>query len=129
MILIIWVVLSTEAVVQGAKGAVAAEAPRPVHWVCSTREILCMKGDANGYRFGLVATMLEMIPVASIFFTYTNTGRFSDGRRTAQQGPILTSFRTLVGAALWAADIEAASTSMQPETAPKLRDLADKAEL
>ncbi|KAK3191181.1 hypothetical protein K4F52_002769 [Lecanicillium sp. MT-2017a] len=57
--------------------------------------------------FGLVATMLEMIPVASIFFTYTNT----------------------VGAALWAADIEAASTSMQPETAPKLRDLADKAEL
>ncbi|CEJ82827.1 hypothetical protein VHEMI02873 [[Torrubiella] hemipterigena] len=35
--------------------------------------------------FGLVATALEMVPVASIFFTYTNT----------------------VGAALWAADIEA----------------------
>lgn len=72
------VVLSTEAVVQGAKGAVAAEAPRPVHWVCINT--IVKKGrdwNANDWsRFGLVATALEMIPLASIFFTYTNTGRF-----------------------------------------------------
>ncbi|TQV93319.1 protein family CysZ [Cordyceps javanica] len=55
--------------------------------------------------FGLVATVLEMIPIASMFFTYTNT----------------------VGAALWAADIEAHSTSLTKETAPNLRAAADKA--
>lgn len=53
--------------------------------------------------FGLIATLLEMIPVASIFFTYTNT----------------------VGAALWAADIEAKNTSMTDSTAPSLRETAD----
>ncbi|OAA72085.1 hypothetical protein ISF_01158 [Cordyceps fumosorosea ARSEF 2679] len=55
--------------------------------------------------FGLIATVLEMIPIASMFFTYTNT----------------------VGAALWAADIEAHSTSLTKETAPNLRAAADKA--
>jgi hypothetical protein len=53
-------------------------------------------------RFGLVATLLEMIPLASMFFTYTNT----------------------VGAALWAADIESMNTSMTDETAPTLREAA-----
>ncbi|RCI15732.1 hypothetical protein L249_2918 [Ophiocordyceps polyrhachis-furcata BCC 54312] len=56
--------------------------------------------------FGLVATLLEMIPLASIFFTFTNT----------------------VGAALWAADIEALDTSMTDDTAPTLRERATKAE-
>ncbi|KAI9822027.1 MAG: hypothetical protein M1832_003199 [Thelocarpon impressellum] len=51
--------------------------------------------------FGLVATALELVPVASIFFSFTNT----------------------VGAALWAADIESGST-----TAPNLRVQASKAE-
>ncbi|OAR01871.1 hypothetical protein LLEC1_05814, partial [Akanthomyces lecanii] len=55
--------------------------------------------------FGLVATVLEMVPIASMFFTYTNT----------------------VGAALWAADLEAHSTSLTKETAPNLRAAADKA--
>ncbi|KAF4124675.1 Pfam:DUF540 [Geosmithia morbida] len=43
--------------------------------------------------FGIVAGLLEMIPVASVFFTYTNT----------------------VGAALWAADIDAVDA---PHDAP-----------
>jgi len=56
--------------------------------------------------FGTVATLLEMIPVASLFFSFTNT----------------------VGAALWAADIEAKDSSMTRGTAPGLRDAASKAE-
>ncbi|KAJ0382821.1 hypothetical protein COL922a_011767 [Colletotrichum nupharicola] len=56
--------------------------------------------------FGLVATALEMIPFVSIFFTFTNT----------------------VGAALWAADIEAKNTSMTGGTAPTLRETAKNAE-
>lgn len=56
--------------------------------------------------FGLVATLLEMIPLASIFFTFSNT----------------------VGAALWAADMEALDVSMADETSPTLRKRAAKAE-
>ncbi|KAL2758464.1 hypothetical protein ACRALDRAFT_2097280 [Sodiomyces alcalophilus JCM 7366] len=56
--------------------------------------------------FGLVATGLEMIPFASMFFSFTNT----------------------VGAALWAADIETKETSMTNGTAPNLRETAKKAE-
>ncbi|PNP60071.1 hypothetical protein THARTR1_00095 [Trichoderma harzianum] len=55
--------------------------------------------------FGVVATLLEMIPVASIFFSYTNT----------------------VGAALWAADIEMQNNAMVKETAPNLRQAAENA--
>ncbi|KAL2261886.1 hypothetical protein VTK26DRAFT_3092 [Humicola hyalothermophila] len=56
--------------------------------------------------FGTVATVLEMIPVASVLFSFTNT----------------------VGAALWAADIEAKENNMSKSTAPELRDAATKAE-
>lgn len=56
--------------------------------------------------FGTVATLLELVPIASIFFSFTNT----------------------VGAALWAADIEAKDTEMTRETAPGLRESAKKAE-
>ncbi|KAI5464507.1 hypothetical protein BGZ63DRAFT_350302 [Mariannaea sp. PMI_226] len=56
--------------------------------------------------FGLVATLLEMVPFASVFFMFTNT----------------------VGAALWAADIEAKNTPMAGGTAPELREAAKKAE-
>ncbi|KAJ6780867.1 hypothetical protein PWT90_01909 [Aphanocladium album] len=55
--------------------------------------------------FGLVATVLEMVPIINIFFTYTNT----------------------VGAALWAADIEQHSSSLTKDTAPNLRAAAEKA--
>ncbi|KAH6665882.1 hypothetical protein F5X68DRAFT_177142 [Plectosphaerella plurivora] len=56
--------------------------------------------------FGLVATALELIPFASMIFSFTNT----------------------VGAALWAADIEKKNTSMTDSTAPTLRETAKKAE-
>ncbi|KAK0669551.1 hypothetical protein QBC41DRAFT_106544 [Cercophora samala] len=56
--------------------------------------------------FGTAATLLEMIPVASIVFSFTNT----------------------VGAALWAADIEAKDTEMTKATAPELREAAKKVE-
>lgn len=49
--------------------------------------------------------LLELVPVASIFFTFTNT----------------------VGAALWAADIERGNVTEQG-TAPHLREKAKKAE-
>ncbi|KAL2353842.1 hypothetical protein BJ546DRAFT_1062617 [Cryomyces antarcticus] len=50
--------------------------------------------------FGVAAVLLELVPIAGIFFAFTNT----------------------VGAALWAADLEQRST-----TAPGLRDQAKKA--
>jgi hypothetical protein len=51
--------------------------------------------------FGIVATLLEMIPIAGLLFSFTNT----------------------VGAALWAADLEQKNT-----TAPGLREQASKVE-
>ncbi|KAK4081104.1 uncharacterized protein Triagg1_2636 [Trichoderma aggressivum f. europaeum] len=65
-----------------------------------------LKGHTGAYAsFGVVATLLEMIPVMSIFFSYTNT----------------------VGAALWAADIEQQNNAMVKETAPNLRQAAENA--
>ena len=55
--------------------------------------------------FGVAAVLLELVPVASILFSFTNT----------------------VGAALWAADIEQANVTAEG-TAPNLREKADKAE-
>lgn len=51
--------------------------------------------------FGIVANLLEMVPVVGIFFAFTNTA----------------------GAALWAADMEGRGS-----TAPGLREQAKKAE-
>ncbi|PMD25642.1 hypothetical protein NA56DRAFT_641951 [Hyaloscypha hepaticicola] len=56
--------------------------------------------------FGTVATLLELIPVASIFFAFSNT----------------------VGAALWAADIEDRNTTMTEMTIPKRHEASKKAE-
>ncbi|KJZ79369.1 hypothetical protein HIM_01520 [Hirsutella minnesotensis 3608] len=71
-------------------------------WSKSQRASWLAKHTGPYTAFGLVATLLEMIPLASFFFTFTNT----------------------VGAALWAADIEALNTSMTDETAPSLREAA-----
>ena len=49
--------------------------------------------------------LLELVPVASIFFAFTNT----------------------VGAALWAADMEKGNVSKEG-TAPELREKATRAE-
>lgn len=56
-------------------------------------------------RFGVAAVLLELIPVASIFFAFTNT----------------------VGAALWAADLEKGDVS-EEGTSPRLREQVKKAE-
>ena len=53
------------------------------------------------HSFGIPAVLLELVPVAGVFFAFTNT----------------------VGAALWAADLEQHNT-----TAPGLRDQAKKVE-
>ena len=55
--------------------------------------------------FGVGAILLELVPIASIFFAFTNT----------------------VGAALWAADFEKGNVTGYG-TAPKLREQAKKAE-
>ncbi|TDZ18254.1 Outer spore wall protein RRT8 [Colletotrichum orbiculare MAFF 240422] len=76
------------------------------NWSSSRRADWLKKHTGPYTAFGLVATVLEMIPFASIIFTFTNT----------------------VGAALWAADIEAKNTAMTDGTAPALRETARKAE-
>ncbi|KAH6630167.1 hypothetical protein B0J18DRAFT_407458 [Chaetomium sp. MPI-SDFR-AT-0129] len=73
----------------------------------SARRSKWLKEHRGPYTaFGTVATLLELIPVASVFFSFTNT----------------------VGAALWAADIEAKESKMADSTAPELREAAKKAE-
>jgi len=57
------------------------------------------------YSFGVAATLLELVPVASILFAFTNT----------------------VGAALWAADMENKETGPDG-TSPNLREQARRAE-
>ncbi|KAI0805488.1 hypothetical protein GGR55DRAFT_655473 [Xylaria sp. FL0064] len=75
-------------------------------WSPSQQRDWLEKHNASYTTFGTVATLLEMIPVASIFFAFTNT----------------------VGAALWAADIEEKNTKMTTSTAPSLLESAKKAE-
>lgn len=63
------------------------------------------------HSFGVPAILLELVPIAGIFFSFTNT----------------------VGAALWAADLEKgnAPSDKGSTTAPNLRnqaELAKKAE-
>lgn len=75
-------------------------------WSPSTRQEWLQENTAAYTAFGTVATLLELIPFASIFFTFTNT----------------------VGAALWAADIESNNTTMTEMSAPKSGDGAKKSE-
>jgi hypothetical protein len=55
--------------------------------------------------FGVPAVLLELVPLAGIFFSFTNT----------------------VGAALWAADLEKGNDSGSSSTAPNLRNQAELA--
>ncbi|KAJ4298487.1 hypothetical protein N0V88_003517 [Collariella sp. IMI 366227] len=75
-------------------------------WPASRKSKWLQEHKAPYAAFGTVATLLEMVPVASVLFSFTNT----------------------VGAALWAADIEAKESEMTKSTAPELRETADKAE-
>lgn len=69
------------------------------------REEFVEKRQGAYTTFGIVASLLEMIPIAGIFLAFTNT----------------------TGAALWAADMEKASSASQEGTSPALRDQAKKA--
>jgi len=60
------------------------------NWSKSQQQEWLKENTAPYTAFGTVATLLELIPVASIFFSFTNT----------------------TGAALWAADIENRNTKM-----------------
>ena len=64
-----------------------------------------MLHQSDWNRFGVASVLLEMVPVASILFAFTNT----------------------VGAALWAADMEKGAVTAEG-TAPNLREQAKKAE-
>ncbi|KAI0848208.1 hypothetical protein F5Y00DRAFT_239444 [Daldinia vernicosa] len=75
-------------------------------WTPSQQRDWLERHSAAYATFGIIATLLEMIPIVSMFFTFTNT----------------------VGAALWAADIEQNNTEMTQGTAPNLRESAKKAE-
>ncbi|KKY24751.1 hypothetical protein UCRPC4_g02280 [Phaeomoniella chlamydospora] len=68
-------------------------------WSKSQKDAFVEQNRAAYTSYGVVAALLEMVPIASIFFSFTNT----------------------VGAALWAADLEAKAS-----TAPNLRDAAKK---
>jgi len=127
------VVLSAEEVVSSPARGLAREAHGPVYVVRQASPVALSTVSpvhdlwhfsllTSAARFGLVATLLEMIPVVSIFFTYTNTGECS--RYIGAESELTRA----VGAALWAADIEAMNTSMTDETAPTLREAAKKVE-
>ncbi|KAL3426931.1 hypothetical protein PVAG01_00440 [Phlyctema vagabunda] len=81
-------------------------------WSNAEREAWLKENTGPYTSFGTVATLLELVPVASILFNFTNT----------------------VGAALWAADIEATSAAGDVHMtnvntiAPSLRETAKKAE-
>ncbi|KAH7067069.1 hypothetical protein FB567DRAFT_574207 [Paraphoma chrysanthemicola] len=63
------------------------------------------KRKAAYASFGVPAVLLELVPIAGIFFAFTNT----------------------VGAALWAADMETDQRSGGSSTAPNLRNQAERA--
>ncbi|CAJ2503573.1 Uu.00g109670.m01.CDS01 [Anthostomella pinea] len=75
-------------------------------WSQSQQQDWLERHTAPYTTFGTIATLLEMVPFASMFFAFTNT----------------------VGAALWAADIEQKNTQMTAGTAPNLRESAKKSE-
>jgi len=75
-------------------------------WSASQKSEWLSKHAAPYTAFGTIATLLEMVPIASILFSFTNA----------------------VGAALWAADIEEKDSDMSQGTAPGLREAAKKAE-
>ncbi|KAE8442377.1 hypothetical protein EG329_003393 [Mollisiaceae sp. DMI_Dod_QoI] len=74
-------------------------------WTTAEKEDWLKENTAPYTAFGTVATLLELIPFASIFFSFTNT----------------------VGAALWAADIES-NSAMTEMSEPRSRDGSKKAE-
>jgi hypothetical protein len=64
-----------------------------------------------------------LVPVASIFFSFTNAGKLPYPLPL----PNLL-IKTVVGAALWAADIESNNTTLTEMTTPKSQEGAKKAQ-
>ena len=73
-------------------------------WTASKRNEFVEENRGPYTSFGVVANLLELVPIAGIFFTFTNT----------------------VGASLWAVDLE--NSGLSGTTAPALKSSADKAE-
>ncbi|MCJ1228663.1 hypothetical protein MMC12_005324 [Toensbergia leucococca] len=74
-------------------------------WNNAQRQKHIEENKAAYTSFGIAAVLLELVPIASILFAFTNT----------------------VGAALWAADMENGNVTAEG-TAPNLREQARKAE-
>ncbi|MCJ1309272.1 hypothetical protein MMC25_002931 [Agyrium rufum] len=74
-------------------------------WNSSQQEKHIEQNRGAYTSFGIAAVLLELVPIASILFAFTNT----------------------VGAALWAADMEKGNVTKEG-TAPNLREQAKKAE-
>ncbi|KAL2037848.1 hypothetical protein N7G274_009322 [Stereocaulon virgatum] len=74
-------------------------------WNSSQRQKHVEEYEAAYTSFGVAAVLLELVPLASIFFAFTNT----------------------VGAALWAADMEKGNVTSDG-TSPMLKEQARKAE-
>lgn len=72
---------------------------------CLAQNTVGIRCHANHSSFGVATVLLELVPVASILFAFTNT----------------------VGAALWAADMEKGNVTAQG-TAPNLREQARRSE-
>ncbi|KAI9650685.1 hypothetical protein NHQ30_000707 [Ciborinia camelliae] len=75
-------------------------------WSSAKKEAWLKEHSGAYTSFGTVATLLELVPIASILFSFTNT----------------------VGAALWAADIEGNDTNMTQISSPRAQKEAQRAE-
>lgn len=69
-------VLPTEEVVGCPEIRLAEQAQRVLHRVRRHLDSRTTRSNERPGRFGLVATVLEMIPFASMIFSFTNTGKF-----------------------------------------------------
>lgn len=94
-------------VLQGRRAGPAAHARyfQLKEWNSSQKQKHIEEYKAAYTSFGIAAVLLELVPIASILFAFTNT----------------------VGAALWAADMEKGNVTKEG-TAPGLREQARKAE-
>lgn len=88
-------------ILQGRRAGPAAHARyfQLKRWNSTQRNEFIEENRGPYTSFGIVANLLELVPIAGIFFTFTNT----------------------VGASLWAADLETASGT----TAPALESSAE----
>lgn len=107
-------VLPTQEMARISAGRLAQNPRCALH--CVSHSALPIHVEQKGLtilRFGLVAVLLEMIPIISILFTFTNTGESTmpTFKGAVPRGANV-RINSKVGAALWAADMEANQESM-----------------